>query len=197
MYYPEYLHHRCNRIRLRDWSDPDEDEPALSLGKGYHQYEDRVVRQQWNSEKLEYDKDASRVIKKILQTCGWDWKTMTVGKLDQLDPRLVCLKCTYGHRCDGERRVSVRSWRSAVRSFFDLSVFFSNTHFVRTAGSTLHEDTLGKFYRRMGETLRCRRSGSEGSGGAIQEWAFSTCNGGMALCALPGYIPRARKDDPG
>jgi len=24
------------------------------------------------------------------------------------------LKCTFGHRCDGERRVSVRSWRSAV-----------------------------------------------------------------------------------
>jgi len=126
MYYPEYLHHRCNRIRRIDWADPDEEAPPLSLGSGYRS---GVVRQPWSCEDLEYDEKASRVVKKILQACGWDWKTMTVKELDKLDPRLVCLKCTYGHRCDGERRVSVRNWRNAVRNIINISsVLFFKAH---------------------------------------------------------------------
>jgi hypothetical protein len=125
MYYPEYLHHRCNRIRRIKWADPDETAPPLSLGNGYRS---GVVRQPWSCEYLEYDEKASRVVKKILLACGWNWKTMTVKELDKLDPRLVCLKCTYGHRCDGERRVSVRSWRNAVRNTISISsVLFLNT----------------------------------------------------------------------
>jgi hypothetical protein len=120
-YYPEYMHHRCNRIRRVNWSDPEADDPPLSLGDGYQA---NVVRQQWTCEHLEYDEKASRVVRKILQDCGWDWKTMTVEELDRLDPRLVCLKCTYGHRCDGERRVSVRNWRSAVRDTIKFSILF-------------------------------------------------------------------------
>jgi hypothetical protein len=111
LYYPEYLHHRCNAITWRQQNKPDEGEAALSLGSGYPK---QFIRQKWSSEKLEFDGKASGVVKKIIETCGWNWKTMTAKELDKLDPRLVCLKCTWGHRCDGEWRVTVRNWRSAV-----------------------------------------------------------------------------------
>jgi hypothetical protein len=109
LYYPQYLHHRCNSITFKQFNKADDDELALSLGSGYH---GELIRQKWTCEKLEF---ASGVVRKIIETCGWNWKTMTAKELDKLDPRLVCLKCTWGHRCDGERRVTVRNWRSAVR----------------------------------------------------------------------------------
>ena len=115
LYYPEYLHHRCNRIRWKQSRKPDDEEAALSLGKGYHK---EFVRKMWTSGKLEFDEKASSVVRKIMETCGWNWKTMTVEELDRLDPRLVCLKCSWGHRCDGERRVTVRNWRAAVCDAF-------------------------------------------------------------------------------
>lgn len=112
LYYPEYLHHRCNSISWKQWNKPNDDEAALSLGVGYG---DQFIRQKWTCDKLEFASKASMVVRKIIETCGWNWKTMTAAQLDKLDPRLICLKCTWGHRCDGERRVTVRDWRSAVR----------------------------------------------------------------------------------
>jgi hypothetical protein len=111
LFYPEYLHHRCNSIRWKEWTKPDDDEEALALGKGYQK---GFVRKKWTCEKLQFDDTASNVVRKIIEACGWDWKAMTVEELDELDPRLVCLKCSWGHWCDGERRVTVRSWRVAV-----------------------------------------------------------------------------------
>lgn len=108
MYYPEYMHHRCNSVRWKEWAKPDEEEEALSFAV------EHVVRTAWTCKNLEYDEKAARVVQKILDACGWDWKTMTTERLDQLDPRLVCLKCSWGNRCDGDRIMTVRSWRSAV-----------------------------------------------------------------------------------
>jgi len=55
-------------------------------------------------------------VRTIILACGWNPETMTVGRMDELDPRLVCLKCSHGYKCDGERRVRVFSWRKMVRS---------------------------------------------------------------------------------
>jgi hypothetical protein len=110
MYFPEYLHHRCNRIRRRTWDEPD---PAntFAMGQGYP---GSTVQREWSTDDLEFDKEASRTVKNILDACDLDWREATVSELDDLDPRLVCLKCSYGNRCDGERPMIVRSWRESV-----------------------------------------------------------------------------------
>lgn len=148
MYYPEYLHHRCNRIRARNYSDEDEEELAKALGVGYHRYPDAVIRQKWSCKHLHYDEKASGVIKNILQACGWDWKTTTAADMDRRDPRLVCLKCSFNRRCDGERIMMVRGWRSAVSSVSTHLTICANKVI---AGGPLHVGSLGWLHGRMGE----------------------------------------------
>ncbi|KAG2141027.1 hypothetical protein DEU56DRAFT_796766 [Suillus clintonianus] len=111
MYFPEYLHHRCNRIRRRKW---DELDPAntLAMGQGYP---GSTVQREWSMDGLEIDKKASRTVRNILDACNLNWRETTVLQLDNLDPRLVCLKCSYGNLCDGERPMIVRSWRESVK----------------------------------------------------------------------------------
>ncbi|KAG1779671.1 hypothetical protein EV702DRAFT_1085829 [Suillus placidus] len=111
MYFPEYLHHRCNRIRRRTW---DELDPAntFAMGQGYP---GSTVQREWSTDGLEFDEKASRTVKNILDACDLDWREATVLELDNLDPRLVCLKCSYGNCCDGERPMTVRSWRESVK----------------------------------------------------------------------------------
>ena len=118
LYYPEFLHHRCNNIRWKDWRKSGDDEAALSLGKGY----DKFIRNVWTAEKLQFNEKASMVVRKIVESCGWDWKIMTVAELDRLNPGLVCLRCTWGCRCDGERRFTVRGWRASVRDICRIIV---------------------------------------------------------------------------
>lgn len=114
MYFPEYLHHRCNTIHLRNPSKDGRLKPALRLGFGYP-FPQHVMRAPWSADALVFDDKASQLVSKIVRACGMDPSTTTVNELDNRDPRVVCLKCTYGHRCDGERSVEVRSWRVAVR----------------------------------------------------------------------------------
>ncbi|KAG1886289.1 hypothetical protein F4604DRAFT_1725611 [Suillus subluteus] len=111
MYFPEYLHHRCNRIRRRSW---DELHPpnTFSMGQGYP---GSTVQREWSMDDLEFDKKASQTVKNILHACDLNWRVATVSELDDLDPRLVCLKCSYGNRCDGERPMIARSWRESVK----------------------------------------------------------------------------------
>ncbi|KAG1800415.1 uncharacterized protein HD556DRAFT_1265557 [Suillus plorans] len=111
MYFPEYLHHRCNRIRRRAWNELD---PAntFAMGQGYP---GNTVQQEWSTDDLELDKKASQTVRNIIDACDLDWREVTVSELDNLDPRLVCLKCSYGNRCDGERPMMVRSWRESVK----------------------------------------------------------------------------------
>ncbi|KAG1730700.1 uncharacterized protein EDB91DRAFT_1156653 [Suillus paluster] len=111
MYYPEYLHHRCNRIRRRKWDELDPPN-TFAMGQGYP---GSTVQQKWSSDDLDFDKKASRTVKNILEACDLDWRDVTAPELDDLDPRLVCLKCSYGNRSDGERPMVVRSWRESVK----------------------------------------------------------------------------------
>lgn len=73
------------------------------------------MQQEWSTDDLELDKKASQTVRNIIDACDLDWREVTVSELDNLDPRLVCLKCSYGNRCDGERPMMVRSWRESVK----------------------------------------------------------------------------------
>ncbi|KZP10106.1 hypothetical protein FIBSPDRAFT_899988 [Athelia psychrophila] len=112
MYYPEYLHHRCNRIRYRIHLEQNDGQAAKHLGLGYTTFTDSrsysgVVRQKWSCKQLCFDGQAAQIVINILQACELDWKTTTVSEMDRLDPRLVCLKCSGGRRCDGDKMMSV------------------------------------------------------------------------------------------
>ncbi|KAG1763866.1 hypothetical protein EDD22DRAFT_885733 [Suillus occidentalis] len=111
MYFPEYIHHRCNRIRRRRWDEPI---PAntFAMGQGYPGC---TVQREWSKDDLDFDDKAARTVKNILDACDLNWREVTVSALDDLDPRLVCLKCSYGNRCDGERPMIIRSWRESVK----------------------------------------------------------------------------------
>ncbi|KAG2069481.1 hypothetical protein BDR04DRAFT_1055483 [Suillus decipiens] len=111
MYFPEYLHHRCNRIRRRIWNELHPVN-TFEMGQGYP---GSTVQREWSMDNLEFDTKASRTVKNILDACDLDWREVTVSRLDHLDPRLVCLKCSYGNHCDGERPMIVRSWRESVK----------------------------------------------------------------------------------
>jgi hypothetical protein len=115
MWYPEFLHHPCNSIC---WIVPYREGEArildensdLRLGNSFS----GCRRNAWSTKRLVFDDKASRTVQKILAACKLDPDSTTVETLDKLDPRLVCLKCSFGKKPDGERRFPVRSWRSAV-----------------------------------------------------------------------------------
>ncbi|KII94221.1 hypothetical protein PLICRDRAFT_171887 [Plicaturopsis crispa FD-325 SS-3] len=110
LWYPETLHHRCNVITRHDFSSRRPPDPVDEIGIRYNFF----VRQKWSSAHLTFDDKASRTVKYIIEACGMDASVTTAADLDALDPRLVCLKCSYGSRCNGERMFVVRSWRSSV-----------------------------------------------------------------------------------
>ena len=93
---------------------------AKILGRGYTVLDNfgsgsrTVIRQKWSCAQLHFDAKASGIVKKILQACGLDWQTTTALELDHLVPRLVCLKCSGGNKCNGDRIMYVRGWRNAV-----------------------------------------------------------------------------------
>ncbi|KAK0500900.1 hypothetical protein EDD18DRAFT_1146486 [Armillaria luteobubalina] len=118
MWFPEYLRHPCNaRCTVFDESDEDR------IGKGVcdhselaltHDSETRITRRrEWSTDSLVFDYKASRVVRKILNTCNLD-VNITVEELDKVDPRVVCLKCSFGAKCDGERIFPILTWRTAV-----------------------------------------------------------------------------------
>ena len=118
MWYPEFLHHSCNSICwLYDNDDDDErghsldDNPNLKVS---HMF-DGCRRRTWTNDKLVFASRASRTVRNILAACNLDHEKTTAQDLDKLDPRMVCLKCSFGARPDGERRFPIWSWRNAVR----------------------------------------------------------------------------------
>ncbi|GLB43697.1 hypothetical protein LshimejAT787_1402090 [Lyophyllum shimeji] len=116
LFYPEFLFHPCNSICEKRWLGEDEAVKILDKNERLsvsHQFRG-CRRQRRSSEKLVPHEKASRVVEKILEACRLDPRTTTVKNMDELDPRLICLKCTFGAKADGERRCSVWSWRNAV-----------------------------------------------------------------------------------
>jgi hypothetical protein len=113
MWFPEYLHHGCNTITSRPSLEKVlEVDDCLVVER--LQPNATFKRMPWKSGHLKFDWKASVVVNHILLACGLDWEKTTTKELDALDPRVVCLKCNFGQRCDGERRCSVMSWRYAV-----------------------------------------------------------------------------------
>lgn len=112
LWYPHFLRHGCTSIRER-WRDEKRCiNDALSTASQYP----GTCQTPWNTDVLELDEKASRATCNILEACGMDWEAATTEELDARDPRVVCLKCTYGARCDGERSFRVWTWRDAVRA---------------------------------------------------------------------------------
>ena len=109
MWYPEFIFHPCNSIMPIPYFENAEYK-TLSVSKEYKGYR----RREWTSEHLHFDDRASRTVKNILEACGMNWARTTVGDMDKRNDRFVCLKCTFGEKCDGKRTVRVWSWRDAV-----------------------------------------------------------------------------------
>lgn len=117
MWYPEFLHHACNSITPRwlcgdDVSVLDRSMHAsLQLRSGWKY---GCIRKKWDTKMLHFDYAVSGHVKQILIACGLEWNKTKTSELDELDPRIVCLKCSFGNVIDGERRFQVMTWRTAV-----------------------------------------------------------------------------------
>ncbi|KAJ7657993.1 hypothetical protein B0H17DRAFT_1097587 [Mycena rosella] len=119
LFYPEFLHHPCATVARRE-PDDDEDAPFNPLFKASRDFA-YCRRKEWSSDSMFFDEKASRAVKRILEACGLDHRTVTTEEMDTLDPRFICLKCSYGAKCDGQRPRQVMPWRNAVSlhlSFF-------------------------------------------------------------------------------
>ncbi|KAJ7024421.1 hypothetical protein C8F04DRAFT_162777 [Mycena alexandri] len=113
MWFPEFIHHPCNTIEVGKLNDDDDESPnplfqALKTLKWYR-------RREWSSDSIFFNEKASKVVKRILFACGLDHQVTTTREMDELDPRFICLKCSYGAKCDGQRPRKVMSWRHAVQ----------------------------------------------------------------------------------
>lgn len=124
MWFPEFIHHPCNALGRCRWSGDEEEKPrGLDSCKimEAHKEVSGCRRRQWSTRWLFFDDKASRTVKNILDACGMP-STTTVQEMDEADPRLVCLKCSFGAKCDGERIFSVLTWRNAASFFSRLDI---------------------------------------------------------------------------
>lgn len=117
MWFPEFIHHPCNTMRT-GYSEEEEEGMADAL-KLYGRFEG-CFRRKWTPDTILFDRKASRTVTNILDACGLDSGRTMVVDLDRLDPKIVCLKCSYGAKCDGERIFQVMSWRAAVGVYSSL-----------------------------------------------------------------------------
>ncbi|KAJ7610836.1 hypothetical protein FB45DRAFT_844247 [Roridomyces roridus] len=111
MWYPEFLHHPCNTVGkpVEDKDVPSN--PALKAPDDFPW----VHRKEWNMHSMFFDEKASRATKKVIAACGLNADYTTVENMDERDPWLICLKCSYGAKCDGQRGRRVMPWRNAVQ----------------------------------------------------------------------------------
>ncbi|KAF8215810.1 hypothetical protein K438DRAFT_1799464 [Mycena galopus ATCC 62051] len=111
MWYPEFLHHPCNTVTSKSVHNEDvPDNPLFTAAKpiGW------CTRRKWNSNSIFFDRKASKAVERVLEACGLDYTVVTTQQMDALDARFICLKCSYGAKCDGQRPRKVMSWRHAV-----------------------------------------------------------------------------------
>ncbi|KAJ6609339.1 hypothetical protein B0H10DRAFT_479554 [Mycena sp. CBHHK59/15] len=113
MWFPEFVHHPCNTM-IPKHARNNKDEPWNPLFKASNPFS-WCRRNEWSSGSLFFDEKASRAVKKILEACGLDYSKVTTQEMDDFDHRLICLKCSYGAKCDGQRPRTVMPWRNAVQ----------------------------------------------------------------------------------
>lgn len=145
MWYPEFLFHGCCTMQARSYDEASIGSEEHLMVNRYSptssttpqstafaatappvRIRNGVKRRLWAGTEtysgifepmLAYDRQAGIVVNNILRACGLDWKSTTVKDMDKLNPRLVCVKCNFGEKCDGMRRCAVMSWRMAVCSY--------------------------------------------------------------------------------
>ncbi|KZT19471.1 hypothetical protein NEOLEDRAFT_1142039 [Neolentinus lepideus HHB14362 ss-1] len=129
LWYPQILYHKCNTLTAVQGKEraATEQDVMLRVAIGYCGYSELARRQKWSCSTLSLDVKASNIVANIVMACGLNPKETTAAEMDKLDPRIVCLKCTYGHECDGERLVQVRTWRNAVRLIYFNSTFLTSS----------------------------------------------------------------------
>uniref|UniRef100_A0A0W0FTM3 F-box domain-containing protein n=1 Tax=Moniliophthora roreri TaxID=221103 RepID=A0A0W0FTM3_MONRR len=132
MWFPEFIHHPCNALEWKSHDPGDVEYLEISAEDDQYTRIDKDVRagasleigaefpgrywrrRQWSTKWLTYDEKASRTVRNILDACGMDRKA-TVESVDEADPRVVCLKCSFGAKPDGVRRYPILTWRGAVQ----------------------------------------------------------------------------------
>ncbi|KDR86106.1 hypothetical protein GALMADRAFT_235341 [Galerina marginata CBS 339.88] len=115
LWYPHFFFHPCHTMERYTYDEErTRDNKNLSIDKQYPHYR----RSSFKLEHLEFDDKASRIVKNLLDAAELSYDSTTVQDMDTLDQRFVCLKCSFGGKCDGSRRVRVWSWRDAVQHCF-------------------------------------------------------------------------------
>ncbi|KAJ7651573.1 hypothetical protein DFH06DRAFT_1207421 [Mycena polygramma] len=114
MWFPEFLHHPCNTITSAVCDPKAAKVPENPLFRAPKEV-GWCRRKEWSSDSLFFDEKASRVVKRLLEACGLNHEVVTTQEMDELDPRFICLKCSYGAKCDGQRPRKVMPWRNAVQ----------------------------------------------------------------------------------
>lgn len=128
LWYPAFLTHPCASIQTHEPCDVrPAPEPNLTLNAMY-QYRDRtwgsgIYQKIWSYEHLKFDQPASKTTLDILESCGMNDMT-TVEEMDARNPRVACLRCSFGAKCDGERPMRVMGWREAVSLFLSTLMKF-------------------------------------------------------------------------
>ncbi|EFI27628.1 hypothetical protein CC1G_14554 [Coprinopsis cinerea okayama7 len=130
LWFPDILEHGCARFGKQTYdekkvrwdehlftphifSGPDLTPSQQPTGYAVHERR-KLKRTPFNLESMMFSKAASMVVKNILTACGFHWADTTTSMMDKENPRVVCLKCSFGNRCDGERSFKVYTWRNAV-----------------------------------------------------------------------------------
>ncbi|KAF7337550.1 F-box domain-containing protein [Mycena sanguinolenta] len=111
MWYPEFLHHPCNTTGKYIGNEDVPQNPLYASPKPTQW----CIRKSWSSDSIFFDGKASRAAKGVLEACGLDPNVVTTKDMDDMDPRFICLKCSYGAKCDGQRPRKVMGWRKAVQ----------------------------------------------------------------------------------
>ncbi|KAJ7897237.1 hypothetical protein B0H14DRAFT_2332732 [Mycena olivaceomarginata] len=112
MWYPEFLHHPCNTVTNKHAYDENVPENPLFRAPKEINW---CYRKEWSAKSMFFDRKASRAVERVLEACGLDPNVVTTEQMDKMDPRFICLKCSYGAKCDGQRPRTVMPWRNAVQ----------------------------------------------------------------------------------
>jgi hypothetical protein len=111
LFYPNVLAHRC-LTKPSGWCIPSvHNDPTVILDAL------SAYRKEWSCEDLVVDKSAGKIVKSLVNLCGLDPASATVGDMDELDARFVCTLCNPRIK-ESERPITVltRGWREAVRA---------------------------------------------------------------------------------
>ncbi|KAF5329362.1 hypothetical protein D9619_009185 [Psilocybe cf. subviscida] len=125
LWYPEFLTHACCALHWDhhgNFGRRPKPEGNFNAGGMYDGSD--VYQRAWKDKELEFNQVASRNVLRILKACGMSDKT-TVEELDARDPRVVCLTCSFGAKCDGERTMRIWGWREVVNH--SVSTQFGNS----------------------------------------------------------------------